>query len=224
MILTSESAFILLVASIVLALKPGPHMLAYTTLALDGKWRELLAFWFGSMIAGGLMYLLLLGGMSLIPESFGLIFIFIKSAAAILFLNMGILGLRDTLAEDRKASKQRAKIITAHSLFKNAVSGFLLVLGNPYVIIFILTVIPAMVGSLSFTLMDVVMIYGIVIGADIVVVAGYCVPLLFVRNFLSDTLLRWARISSSVAMIIIGVLLAINMVFQYDLYKTGLLG
>jgi threonine/homoserine/homoserine lactone efflux protein len=224
MILTPDTAFILLFASIVLALKPGPHMLAYTTLALDDKWRELLLFWFGSMIAGGIMYLLLLGGMSLIPESFGLVFIFIKSAGAILFLNMGILGLKDTLNEDRKASESKAEIISARSLFNNAISGFLLVLGNPYVIIFILTAIPAMVGSLSFTLMDIAIIYGIVIGADIIIVAGYCVPLLFIRNFLSDKLLRWARIGSSVSMIIIAIILVINMLNQYDLYKTGLLG
>lgn len=224
MVLTFETAMILLSASIVLALKPGPHMLAYTSLALDGKWRELLSFWFGSMIAGGLMYVLLLGGMSLIPKSFGLIFIFIKSAAAILFLNMGFFGLRDKLSEDKKASKKKAKDMSTKSLIQNAVSGFLLVLGNPYVIIFILTAIPAMVNTLAFSLPDIAMIYGIVIVADIVIVAGYCLPLLFIRNFLSDQLLHWLRLISSVSMIIIAIILVVNMLNQYDLYKTGLLG
>ena len=114
--------------------------------------------------------------------------------------------------------------MSAKSLVQNAASGFLLVLGNPYVIVFILTAIPAMVNAMEFSLADIAMIYGIVIGADIVIVAGYCLPLLFIRNFLSDQLLHWLRLISSVSMIIIAIILVVNMLNQYDLYKTGLLG
>lgn len=215
--------FPLFAASLVLALKPGPHMLAYTTMALDGRLKALLAFWTGSMIAGGVLYLALLTGLSMIPASFGIVFIFLKAAAAILFINLGVMGLSAKMSEDRKAGELRAAELEKQSVFKNAMSGFLLVLSNPYVLVFILTAVPALTGMTSFTPLNVAMIYAVVMAADILMVTAYCAPLFFVRRYLSERILSGISAFASVAMIAIGLILLYGMFTQGDLKEAGLL-
>lgn len=215
----------LFLAVVVLALKPGPYMLAFTSMAMDGRVKSMLVFWLGFVTAGTILYFVLLWGMSFIPEDFGLLFMFVKAFAAVIFINLGINSLKDTLEVDQKAGFKKAEEISTQNILKNLLSGFFLTLSNPFDIIFVLTIIPALIGTLAFSFSDVLVIRGVVVGADVLVLLSYCLPILFFRNFLSKNVLKKLRVFSSWAMILIGLYLLGNMLFtQFDLYQTGLLG
>lgn len=218
--------FTLFLAVVVLAIKPGPYMLAFTSMAMDGRIKSMFFFWVGGTALGGtLLYFALLWGMSLIPEDFGFAFIFIKALAALIFINLGVISLKGTLELDQKAGFKKAEKISSQNILKNLLSGFFLTLSNPLDIIFVLTIIPALVGTMTFSFLDVFAIRGVVISADVLVLGSYCIPIFIFRNFLSKKSLKKLRVFSSWAMIAIGFYLLVNILFvQFDLYETGLLG
>lgn len=223
--LVASDLYALFVAVLILALKPGPYMLAFTSMSMDGRTKSMLFFWIGSVLAGTALYFAFLLGLSFIPTDFGFLFIFIKAIAAIIFINIGVSSLAKTLDADQKSGFKKAEEISSQNIFQNLLSGFFLTISNPLDIVFVLTVIPALVGSMNFSFWDVLAIRGVVIGADILVLASYCLPILFFRSFLSKKSLKRMRVFSSWAMIFIGLYLLGNMLFvQFDLHLAGLLG
>lgn len=221
--LTLEAIIALLLAEILLELKPGPSMLAYTSMAVAGRWRAMLSFWLGGFVAGSIMYGLFLGGLTLIPENFGMVFIFIKSAAALLFITIGIKGLQSSIAETKNAGKAQAEEISQQSPFANFMAGFLMVLSNPYLIVFILTVVPAVVQMISFTVTDIIVIRMLMMIGNVFMLSLFCIPLIMLRRAFSDKILRYMQLFSSVAMILIGIVLFASMLLREDLKEAGLL-
>ncbi|MAS86567.1 MAG: hypothetical protein CMH30_01110 [Micavibrio sp.] len=210
-------------ASIPYAAKPGPHFLAMTSLAADGRWRTMLIFWTSATLASSVNYFLLLAGLSLIPEDSAILYIFIKAIAAIFFVSIGVSDLQKINHIDHKAVKQRKETITKASFFSTLNSGIFLAFSNPYAIVYVLTVIPAITGQTSFTLWEIFIVRSAVITADIVVHCCISAPLLLLHKNLKDHLIIKIKYISAFLMIGIGILIFISMVTQWDLYGTGLL-
>lgn len=198
-------------------------MLTLISLSVAGKWRSILSFWLGYFIAATIMYLVLLKTLSLLPDSFGIVFIFLKAIAAIIFINMGMHGLREKVSEYEEGSIELRKSIDDKGLLAKFGVGFVLAVSNPFDIVFILSVVPALTGITNFTTLDILTIRGIVAVTDFLVHASYCVPLLFIRNFLSVKFLDRLRTFSSMAMILIGFYIFINMLLKWDLLQGNLL-
>lgn len=218
-----ESLLTLFVASLILAIKPGPHFLATVSLAADGKWKDMIIFWCSAVLSASVNYFILLKGLVLLPEGLGLVFIFIKAAAACLFVTMGFIGLKRASLIDYKAVQSRKEIIEKADFLKNMGAGILTAFSNPYSILFILTAVPTIMGTLEYSFFDIAVIRSVVIAADLVILPLFCLPLLFVRNYLSDAIIIKLRYISAVSMILIGLYFFMSMITQWDLYKSGLL-
>ena len=212
----------LFLATIVLALKPGPYMLALSSLAVRGDVPALFCFWLGSVTTVSLMYYLVLTGLSAIPDNFGLIFIFLKALAAVIFVSMGVLAVQEQDTYTEEEIEARVEKISARKALANISAGVTLGLSNPYDILFIFTAVPGLTGLTVFALQDVVVIRGTVILADVLVLCAYCIPLILIQKKLPRSLLRKVRIACGFLMIGIGVFLMINIALKFDLIKSDL--
>ncbi len=210
-------------AALVLTLKPGPYMLAISSLAASGNIRALLSFWLGSTISLFVMYILILTGLSAIPEGLGFIFIFLKAIAAVIFIFMGAKTIQQAAEFSFEEAEKKANKISTRNLFSNFAAGSALSLSNPYDIIFIFTAVPALVGVTKFSILDALLIRGTITIVDIIVISSYCIPILLIRKKLSFTLLEKIRFGCGVAMIGIGIFLIANILMRSDLLKSDLL-
>tara|TARA_Y100000294_G_scaffold9634_1_gene9166 strand:- start:256 stop:966 length:711 start_codon:yes stop_codon:yes gene_type:complete len=216
------------VAFVIICLQPGPYLLAMTSLALDGQWKSLIIFWLGAATAGTIIYFIVLTSFNLIPENFGFVFLFLKAIAAVMFVSMGLSSLNRSLSDTQKASLRTQQRITKAHFFQTMGSSFILTCSNPYVIGFIFAGIPAITGQTSFTLIDILVIRVAVMSADVLVWGGLCIPLLFLRRYFSNSMLKKINIFASTIMIGIGLFLFANMIYHVtakgELYDAGLLG
>lgn len=210
-------------ASLVYVLKPGPHFTAAISHAMSGQWRSMLLYWVSATIAASVNYFVLLTGLSLVPETFGFVYIFIKSAAAMFFISLGVLEMeKASNMNEIEISKTKEKI-TRDKFFKNIISGVMVAFSNPYSIIFVLTIIPAITGQVSFTLLEIFYARSAVIAADFLVIFSIALPLLFVHARLSPKIMKIMRYASAMAMIGIGVYMLASMLLRWDLHISGLL-
>ncbi len=221
--LTLHDLIPLFLAGIVLALKPGPYLIALTSLAAKGHIRALFFFWVGAITAVSLIYFIVLSGFNIIPENYGVLFIFLKAIAAMTFVAMGIKALKENEEFSDEEIEERAKKISVRDAFSNIFAGFTLGLSNPVDILFIFTAIPSLVSITVFSLRDIFLIRGTIILADILILCVYCIPLLLLRRKIPKTKFRQVRMFCGLAMIGIGVFLMVNIILQYDLIKSGLI-
>tara|TARA_Y100001001_G_C7998507_1_gene305464 strand:- start:1054 stop:1734 length:681 start_codon:yes stop_codon:yes gene_type:complete len=210
-------------ASLVLMIKPGPYMMTFISMSLEGKWRSMLTFWSGYVIMRTLGYYALLGSLSMLPQGMAYILIFIKATAAIVFVVLGVNGLQDSIGAYKQAAQKQKEELTGKTTFSLFSAGCLLCLSNPYDLIFILAVVPALLQTTEFSFLDITYVHLTVTLADILVQLSYILPLLYVRNFMSQPLLRKIKIGSSVALILIGAYIFVNLLLQWDLAQTDLI-
>lgn len=210
-------------AILILMLKPGPVMVTCMTLSLDGRWRSVLAFWSGYLVTRTITYYLLLSSLAIIPQGFGMVFIFVKAAAAMLFITLGLKGLQASMSEIQLASEQLKDEISGKNYFQKFTLGGFLHVSNPYDYVFILAVIPALVGTTEFSLMDITIINLIVIFFDTVVNAAYILPILYMRKFFDKRILKYLRIASSAILILIGFYIFATMFIRDGLVASNLI-
>lgn len=221
--MTFDAYYALAIACLFLLLKPGPHMFTMIGLCVAGRWRSALAFWTGYFISSTALYYVLLSTLSLLPTNFGVVFLMLKAIAAMLFIAMGFSGLQQRISEYEAGAEELQERITGISLLSKFGVGTILAVSNPYDILFILTVIPALTGLHSFTLTDIGIVRGIHGLTDFVITSAYCLPILFARNFLNAGLLSKLKTFSSIAMILIGLYIVVNMISQWDLKQGDLI-
>ncbi len=195
----------LFLAVLVLALKPGPYMMAFASMSLKGQWQPILIFWIGSVVAGTLLYAVLLGGMSMIPIGFGIIFLFIKCAAALMFITWGFQGLSGSNNLTTQVPPGSVERLSTVSGSQTLFSGFLPTLSNPFDIIFIMTAVPAIMQVTQFSISDIAVIRGVV------------------EESAKPKLLQVVNTGASIILIGIGLLLLANILMQQDLYSTNLI-
>tara|TARA_Y100001001_G_scaffold164363_1_gene196248 strand:- start:352 stop:1020 length:669 start_codon:yes stop_codon:yes gene_type:complete len=209
--------------ALVLCIKPGPYLLAFIALAAEGRWKAMAVFWCGSTIAALSVYFLLLGGLGLLPDHSGFVFLFIKATASVLFVTMGVKALELSTFNQDNDIKDEKERISKSSVAHAAISGFFLTFSNPYELLFVLTGIPAITGVTSFTLLEISTISAAILSADLLVLIAYCLPVLLIRKKLNNTWLKRIRFGSGLAMIGIGLYIFSTVLLQWDLLKTSLL-
>jgi len=210
-------------ASVIMVLKPGPYVLATTSLAAKGNLRAFFVFWLGSTITSTIVYLIILRGLNFIPENYGIIFIFFKAMAAIAFITIGFLTMKENQDFSDEQIEARAKKISFRDAYANFMAGATLSVSNPYDIVFIFTVIPSLVGLTVFSFQDIFLIRGTIMLADILVISAYCIPVLILRQKLRKNKIHIIRQICGLAMIGIGIFLMFNIVLQSDLIQSNLI-
>lgn len=213
----------LFLASVVLVLKPGPYMMAMISLSVAGKWKSMLTFWAGFFFASGSLYFALLTTLSQLPAGFGIVFIILKAVAGLIFINMGFSGLKEKISDYEESSQETQKKISGQRLLATVGVGFILSISNPFELVFILSVVPSLTGLTSFTLIQISYIFGTMIFANVLISISYCLPILLIRNFFNDKILKALKTFSSWAMIGIGLYIIVTMFLRWDLLQSGLI-
>lgn len=224
MLLDASLYWTFAVAVFFLILKPGPCVFTYSSLALEGRIIPLLSFWSGYAVAAWILYVFFLLTLSSLPAGFGIIFLFLKGIAAVLFVILGMNGLRSSFEDDQV----EAEALKSKFKYKNNVHNFFmggtLMLSNPYDYVFVLTVIPSIFGTTSFSMPDIIMINIIVMVIDFGVNALYVVPILYFRGkVFSAQRLEQLKILTSVMLILIGFYIFSTLFLSDALVETNLL-
>jgi|TARA_B100001971_G_scaffold196794_1_gene204920 threonine/homoserine/homoserine lactone efflux protein len=213
----------LFMAALVLMIKPGPYMMTFIGLSLEGKWKSMLSFWSGYLVVRTAAYYVLLLTLSMLPAGFGMVFIFIKAIAAIIFISMGFSGLNEHISDYEKASEETQDKLHKLSHFKTVLAGGFLCLSNPYDLVFILVVIPALLGQTVFSVLEITYINITITLADIIVQLSYIIPLMMLRKIVSRPLLRKVKVGTSILLIGIGLYLFSTIFTRGDLTMTNLI-
>lgn len=218
-----EITWSFLIATFVLMFKPGPHMLTFMSLAAGGYYKRMVAFFFGYEAGSAILYIFALKTLSLLPAGFGMIFIFLKAIAALLFVHMGISGLRERIEGYRKDAAETKEKLTSKESISAGTSGFTLGLANPYEIVYIITVLPTLLDKTSFTVLEILFVFAVIVLIGLISTIIYTAPIIATRQFLSGKFLDYLRVVSSLAMIAIGLYLLVNLIWQWDLETANLI-
>lgn len=203
--LSLEVLIALFLAEVVLELKPGPSMVTYMSMAMDGRLRSMLSMWLGGFMAGWLLYFAFLGGLLAFAAQLGGIFLFIKLAAIGLFFYIGYSGLKQALRTKNQLAKPNQSLLDKEGRHKELfVAGFLLVVSNPYLAVFILTIIPSITGTFSYTIADIVVIRLLMAFGSLLMLSVFCAPILFARQKVSPKVIDHLKVISAVLMLLIG--------------------
>ena len=99
--------------------------------------------------------------------------------------------------------------------------GGFLQISNPYDYVFILTVIPAVLGKTSFTFLEITVLNFLVIGMGVLINALYIIPILkFRERFMSPDLLKNIKKYTSIMLILIGLYIFSTMFFRGAMVST----
>lgn len=211
-------------ATMVLVLKPGPYVLSISSLAASGHWRKVISFLCGSWMGGTFIYFLLLTGLSFVTRfDLGFLFFLLKSLAAAWFIWLGVKGFMHADYTDN-AIQEREERFTRKNFFENAIAGFILTASNPYDILFVTGVIPALVRQETFTILDILAIRGTVILADSLTLMLYILPVIYLRQKMQNVRVDILRYIASGFMIAIGLYIGYTAIMADDLLRSGLLG
>ena len=214
----------LLFAILILMLKPGAVMLTSMSLAMEGRWRSILAFWGGFLTLHTCSYYFFLTTLSVLPHGYGIIFLFMKAIASVLFVVLGIKGLESHYAQDVESSEILEKKIEKKNYLHTFMMGGFLQISNPYDYVFILTVIPAVLGKTSFTFLEITVLNFLVIGMGVLINALYIIPILkFRERFMSPALLKNIKKYTSIMLILIGLYIFSTMFFRGAMVSTEML-
>tara|TARA_B100000745_G_C20142147_1_gene391603 strand:- start:1727 stop:2203 length:477 start_codon:yes stop_codon:yes gene_type:complete len=147
-----------------------------------------------------------------------------KLIAAVIFINLGVLGFRKLgVGDAKRAGQEKAKEISLADAAENWVSGFLLTASNPYHIIYVFSVVPALLNTISFSGTDIIFINTVSVLADLTIITGFCLPILIVSHKINDDILVRIKQIANVVMIAIGLYILYSIFDQWDLIQTGIL-
>lgn len=224
MLLDASLYWTFTIAVLVLMLKPGPVMVTCMALAADGRTKSIISFLVGHAFFRIFMYFFLLLTLSKLPAGFGIVFLFMKGIASVLFVVSGLKGLQQHFDKDEEDTKALKKKIKPKSVIHNFFMGGFLVLSNPYNYIFILAVIPAIFSTTYFSILDITLINIIVIVIDFIVNGAYIIPILYYREkIFSAERLAKLKIVTSFLLILIGFYIFSTLFFDDTLIQTNLL-
>jgi len=143
--MTYENYLALFAAMFVVALIPGPAVVAISSTSISGGFRRGAMMTAGLVLADCVFVLMALTGLSYVAELMGSGFVVIKYACGAYLVWMGIAMFR---------AKDSALVEKAPSQHKDLLAGFLLTMSNPKAIIFYLALFPTFVSLETITLTD----------------------------------------------------------------------
>jgi threonine/homoserine/homoserine lactone efflux protein len=155
--LTIYSAFGFAVAMLILAASPGPGVFATTARAMASGFRPALGVIWG-IVLGDIIFLLFAAfGLSMVARALGNLFFIVKVVGGIYLIWLGIkiwLQKPDPVQQHQNAD--------ARSKWGNFVSGLIITLSNPKVILFYCGFLPTFLDLSKLTMADLALIVAII--------------------------------------------------------------
>lgn len=146
---------------------PGPGTFAVVARALGSGFSHAFSMSLG-MVLGDLVFLLMaIFGLNAIAQMMGDIFVLVKYIGGIYLMYLGIKIFFS------KPSTNSIKSSTGKSLAKDFISGFLICISNPKVILFYLGFLPTFINLSTLTKGDVLLVSTLVVSILTVVLGGY---------------------------------------------------
>ena len=146
---------------------PGPGTFAIVARALGSGFSHAFSMSLG-MVLGDLVFLLMaIFGLNAVAHMMGDIFIVVKYICGFYLIYLGIKIFRS------KPSIESIKSSKSDSLIKDFISGFLICISNPKVILFYLGFLPTFVNLSILTSGDIVFVSSLVVVILTVVLGGY---------------------------------------------------
>ncbi len=206
--MTWESSLALATICFIAMVSPGPGVLALVGHALSNGFRRSLGFVFG-MVAGDLTYLVFaILGMAVIARTYEELFLVIRLMAAAYLVYLGIKAWRAAPTVFDPALDTASQPARRHHA-RGFLSGLLVTLSNPKVIMFYNGILPGFVDLGSLTHMDVAILCGIVLGVLFLLMAGYAAAAGRARHMLkSERAVKVLNRGSGSVMIGAGIVIA----------------
>ncbi|MCB2100338.1 MAG: LysE family translocator [Rhodobacterales bacterium] len=165
--MTPESALALAIACLIFMASPGPGVMGLLARALAGGFRASLGFIAG-MVLGDLVFLALaIAGMAVVAQAFGGLFTVVRWAAALYLIYLGIQAWRAPPRDPDAAPPKR------NGGWGGLVSGLLITLSNPKVILFYIGFLPTFVDLAHITAGDALIVASVVVGVLTTVMLVY---------------------------------------------------
>lgn len=203
-----ESLTALFFAYLVIALKPGPHVLTLSSMAITGRLKEIGIFLCGSYTAATLSFIILLSGAVFVESAVEFLLVLVKAMAAAYFIYLGVSGLVENQeVTDDQAIEQRRANILSRPILRTVLAGFLLSISNPFNLAFILGVVPSVVTIQDLSLLDMLICRLVIIAGDLTALACYILPLYIFHKSFNERTLDWVKTASNIALILIGLYL-----------------
>ena len=155
--MTLYSAFGFAVAMLVLAASPGPGVFATTARAMASGFRPALAVIWG-IVLGDIIFLLFAAfGLSMVARVLGNLFFLVKicGGAYLVYLGVKIWLQKPELVQSHQNSASRSK-------WGNFVSGIIITLSNPKVILFYCGFLPTFLDLSALTIIDLALVVVII--------------------------------------------------------------
>ncbi|MBC8269601.1 MAG: LysE family translocator [Rhodospirillaceae bacterium] len=165
--MSAQNALALAIICFIAMVVPGPGLLGLLGHTLSKGLRRSVGFIIG-MVCGDLAFLLLvIGGLSVIAGRFETTFTVIRLAAAAYLIFLGIKAWRSGPIDLDTTDTP------ANNALRGFVSGLLLTLSNPKVIIFYVGILPGFIDLTALAPLDAVLAVAIVLGVLVCVLVSY---------------------------------------------------
>jgi threonine/homoserine/homoserine lactone efflux protein len=175
MILAFAGAFFLL------AVSPGPGLVAILSRALGGGFASGLAVTAGLVIGDAVFLGVAMIGLSAIAATMGPLFQVVKYAGAAYLVWLGVQGVRSA------GSPFAVDAQTSGALWKDLALGLLVTLGNPKPILFYGALLPTFLDLSKAGVSDYVILMSVVAGVSAVVYSGYILMVERARRVLASS-------------------------------------
>lgn len=203
----------------VLAVKPGPGMLAVASRALGQGMGAVGAFVTGTNLVKILFFGLVVAGFTVGGEKLLFASILIKALAAVYLIRIGVKGLQEggPPAGWEDLDIERAEKPRKALLWENFSAGFVLTLSNPFDILFFAGILPTILDVTKVGFGDFLTGAAVIVAADLVVAFSYAVPLALSRRLLGAKMLEKMNLLSSIAIILVGLIVGWSAIPAQDL-------
>lgn len=155
------------IGMIILAVSPGPGVLASVSTAVSKGFKASLLFILGLVFGDIFFFILALVGMSAISKVMGQLFYIIKMVGGIYLIYIGwdiIKHRKDEIIFNKDKS----------SKYKTFISALLVTLGNPKAILFYASIVPTIIDINRINLYEVLAIIFIISAVSFIVIGTYC--------------------------------------------------
>jgi len=200
-----ESAVALAIICFISMVIPGPGVLALLGHAMSKGLRRSAGFIIG-MVTGDLIFLILvIGGLAMIAQSFQTTFLVIRIVAAGYLVFLGIKAWRAPLLDLETSN------VPLRGGFRGFVSGLLLTLSNPKVIVFYVGILPGFMDLSALSPLDALMAVGIALSVLVCVLVCYAAAASRARTLLkSQRALKLMNRGSGSVLIGAGITIAVR--------------
>lgn len=210
--MTFESALIFAISLFLLWIKPGPGQVFKITSALNNGFWPAFSAASGIVLSCLIFYLVAVLGLQVITEFFYDIRSILKFVGGAYFLYIGYKGLKNIRSGEWTGRTSKTH---KQSLIENFTAGFLLSASNPLDIVYFLGIMPTLMPLGVFTLGDIILGMGIIIGVALSVDVLVLLLVGQTKEALSNnTFVKRINLFTSIGFVLIGLFLFYSALFM----------